>query len=112
MGHQTHVIYNVTVSVEPDIQAQWLSWMLEVHLRDMLATGCFLGFRFSELSGAEDMGPTYTIQYELAGPEDLERYEKEHAPAMRQKGQALFGTRALAFRTTMRVIAAGSLRDQ
>ena len=52
MGAKTHLIYNVTVSVESDVQAQWLSWMLEVHLREMLATGCFLGFRLSELQGA------------------------------------------------------------
>ena len=109
---KTHVIYNVTVSVEPAIQAQWLSWMLEVHLREMLATGCFLGFRFSELQGAEDAGPTYTVQYELASSEDLERYEQEFAPAMRAKGVKAFGAQALAFRTTMRVIAAGALRDQ
>jgi len=109
---ETHVIYNVTVSVEPPIQAQWLSWMLEVHLREMLATGCFLGFRFSELQGTEDAGPTYTVQYELASAEDLDRYEKEFAPTMREKGVKAFGTKALAFRTTMRVIAAGALRDQ
>ena len=86
--------------------------MLEVHLREMLATGCFLGFRFSELRGPEDAGPTYTVQYELASAEDLERYEKEFAPTMRDKGVQAFGTKALAFRTTMRVIAAGALRDQ
>ena len=109
---ETHVIYNVTVSVDPPIQAQWLSWMLEVHLREMLATGCFLGFRFSELQGPEDAGPTYTVQYELASAEDLDRYETDVAPTMRDKGLQAFGTKALAFRTTMRVIAAGALREQ
>ena len=109
---EVHVIYKVTVSVEPAIQAEWLSWMLEVHLREMLATGCFLGFRFSELQGPDDSGPTFTVQYELASTEDLERYETEFAPAMREKGVKAFGTQALAFRTTMRVIAAGALRDQ
>jgi len=112
MGNKTHLIYNVTISVEPDIQAKWLSWMLEVHLRDMLATGCFLGFRFSELQGAEDAGPTYTVQYELASQADFDHYESEFAPAMREKGKKAFGNQALAFRTTMRVIAAGALRDQ
>lgn len=112
MGAKTHLIYNVTVSVESDVQAQWLSWMLEVHLREMLATGCFLGFRLSELQGAEDAGPTYTIQYELASQEDFNRYESEFAPAMRERGTKAFGRQALAFRTTMRVIASGALRDQ
>ena len=112
MDKEITLRYNVTMSVEPDIQAKWLSWMLEVHLREMLATGCFLGFRFSELQGAEDAGPTYTVQYELASPGDFDRYESEFAPAMRKKGKEAFGNQALAFRTTMRVIAAGALRDQ
>jgi len=112
MEAQTHIIYNVTVNVEPAIQTKWMDWMLEVHLREMLATGCFLGFRFSELQGAEDTGPTFTAQYELASQEDFDRYEREFAPAMRKKGIKAFGTQALAFRTTMRVIAAGALRDQ
>lgn len=105
-------VYNVTVSVEPAIQSEWLSWMLNEHLREMLSTGCFLGFRFSELKTDEGMGPTYSVQYELASESDLDRYEREFAPAMRQKSLKRFGTQALAFRTTMRVLAHGQLRDQ
>ena len=44
--------------------------------------------------------------------DDFDRYEKEFAHEMRQKGLEKFGTKALAFRTTMRVMAQGSLRDQ
>ena len=108
----TTYLYNVTISVEPEAQAAWLQWMLEEHLRDMLGTGCFLGFRFCELQADGVQGPTYTVQYELASSDDFDRYEKEFAPEMRQKGLEKFGTKALAFRTTMRVMAQGSLRDQ
>ena len=111
MGGIQH-IYNVTVSVEPDIRNEWMTWMLNEHLREMLGTGCFLGFRFSELQTEENMGPTYSVQYELASQADFDRYEREFAPAMRQKGMQRFGTQALAFRTTMRVLAHGQLRDQ
>ena len=55
---------------------------------------------------------TYTVQYELASQADFSRYESDHAPAMRQKGLEKFGTKALAFRSTMRVLAQGALRDQ
>ena len=108
----TTLLYNVTISVEPEIQAEWLQWMLQEHLREMLGTGCFLGFRFCELQADGVQGPTYTVQYELASSEDLQRYEQEFAPHMRQKGVDRFGIKALAFRTQMRVVAQGSLRDQ
>ena len=78
----------------------------------MLSTGCFLGFRFSELHGPEESGPTYTVQYELASQEDFNHYERDFAPAMRERGRKAFGKQALAFRTTMRVIAEGAISDQ
>jgi hypothetical protein len=108
----SNLIYNVTVSVDEKIQSDWISWMLNGHLRDMLSTGCFLGFTFSELHTDAEMGPTYTVQYELASPADFERYEKEFAQQMRQKGAEVFGKKALAYRSTMRIIAKGQLRDQ
>ena len=109
---ETTLLYNVTISVEPEVQTEWLQWMLNAHLREMLGTGCFLGFRFCELLSDEVQGPTYTVQYELASSEDFERYERDFAPEMRQQGLDRFGTKALAFRTHMRVLAQGSLRDQ
>lgn len=109
---KTHLIYNVTVSVDEKLNSDWVTWMLNEHLRDMLGTGCFLGFRFCQLHTDDGMGPTYTIQYELAGKEDFDRYERDFAPGMRQKGLEKFGDQALAFRTTMDVLATGALRDQ
>ena len=106
------LLYNVTLSVEPEVHAEWLQWMLKEHLRDMLGTGCFLGFRFSELNADGVQGPTYTVQYELADQADLDRYEQEFAPELRQKGLEHFGNKVLAFRTHMRVLAQGSMRDQ
>ena len=109
---ETHLIYNVTVSVEPKVLSDWITWMLDEHLRDMLGTGCFLGFTFSELHTDNQTGPTYTVQYELTSKADFERYERQFAPKMRAEGQRKFGEKALAFRTTMSVIAKGQLRDQ
>jgi len=109
---KTHIIYNVTISVEENQNSNWLNWMLNEHLRDMMGTGCFLGFRFCELHTEQDLGPTYTVQYELASKEDLDRYEQKFAANMRAKGGQKFGDEALAFRSTMTVLAKGELRDQ
>jgi hypothetical protein len=109
---KTHIIYNVTISVDKNMTSNWMNWMLNEHLRDMMGTGCFLGFRFCELHTEQDLGPTYTVQYELASQGDLDKYEQNFAPQMRAKGAQLFGEKALAFRSTMTVLAKGELRDQ
>ena len=36
------IIYNVTVNVEAEIHNDWISWMKEVHIPDVMNTGYFL----------------------------------------------------------------------
>lgn len=108
----TKHLYNVTISVNEEAKDAWLSWMLDEHLKDMLATGCFLGFRFCQLQADGAEGPTYTVQYELASTEDMTRYERDFAPALRNKSAERFGNKALAYRSHMTVLAQGSLRNQ
>jgi hypothetical protein len=33
------ILYNVTVSVDPEIHDEWLAWMKSKHIPDVLATG-------------------------------------------------------------------------
>ena len=36
------ILYNVTVSIDYDIHQNWLKWMKEVHVPNVLATGLFI----------------------------------------------------------------------
>lgn len=35
------IIYNVTTQADHSIAGQWLQWMKEEHIPDIIATGCF-----------------------------------------------------------------------
>ena len=35
------IIYNVTVNVDEDVLSQWLRWMSENHIPDVMKTGLF-----------------------------------------------------------------------
>ncbi len=35
-------IYNVTVTLEKEIQSEWLRWMKEIHIPDVMRTGFFI----------------------------------------------------------------------
>ncbi|MFY8045434.1 MAG: DUF4286 family protein, partial [Chitinophagaceae bacterium] len=39
-------IYNVTVKIDPSIEADWIQWMKEEHIPEVLATGKFFESRF------------------------------------------------------------------
>lgn len=99
------LIYNVTIKVSHAIQADWLRWMQEVHLDEVVATGCFTSARLLHLIEADDEeGVTYAAQYEAANMADYDRYIQVHADALSKKGYDQWGDGFIAFRTLMQVI--------
>lgn len=99
-----HVLYNVTVSIDPTCEAEWLQWMREVHIPEVMSTGCFLESRLSRVNGEEEDGATYAITYVAYSQELLDRYSREFAPALQTAHSSRFAGRFAAFRTTLSVI--------
>lgn len=96
------ILYNVTVSVDPDIHEDWLQWMKHKHIPDVLATGLFIENRLLRVLGTgEDEGVTYSVQYTARTMEDYERYKDEFAPALQAEHTARYRDRFVAFRTLL-----------
>ena len=57
-------IYNVTINIDDSAHKDWLKWMVDKHIPDMLATGKFLSAKMCKVLVDEEMGgTTYSIQY-------------------------------------------------
>lgn len=98
------VLYNVTVSIDPDIHEEWLSWMRQNHIPDVLNTGCFIEARILRVHGEEEGGLTYAISY-LAPNEDLyNKYLSTHAPVLQAEHSDKYKGRFAAFRTILSVV--------
>jgi len=97
-------IYNVTINIEEPVHNEWLRWMQEKHIPEVLATGKFSEAKMSQVMVDEEEGVTYSIQYTTDSKETLERYYLEDAARLRQEGIQLFGDKLLAFRTELKVI--------
>jgi hypothetical protein len=97
------IIYNVTINLEDSIHQEWLDWMQEKHLAEVMATGMFSSYKMLKLlSRQEDeTGTTYAIQYSSKSMADYERYQAEFAPALQADGMAKFGGKFIAFRTLL-----------
>ena len=99
------IIYNVTIKVDAAIAHQWLDWMLNQHLADVMNTGCFTATKVVRLLEVDDSeGPTYAIQYSAASKADYNLYIEKHAPLMRQKSIDKWGSGFIAFRSLMQVL--------
>jgi hypothetical protein len=99
------IIYNVTIKVDKSIAEQWLQWLKETHIPEVLATGCFQSHTVVRLLEVDDSeGPTYAIQYNAASKADYNRYITIHAEELRKKSFAEWGNRFIAFRSVMQIV--------
>lgn len=98
-------IYNVTVKLNWSIHEEWIKWMQEVHLNDVMATNCFTKYQFVRLLEIDEAeGPTYAIQYYCESKSLYNKYIEIYAPKLRQDGLSLFGDKMIGFRSLMQIV--------
>ena len=99
-------IYNVTTNIEASAHDQWLAWMKETHIPDVLATGKFLSAKMCKVLVDEDMGGiTYSVQFTTVDKATLERYYNEDAHNLRQDASKRFAGKFVSFRTELEIIS-------
>ncbi|HEX8269319.1 MAG TPA: DUF4286 family protein [Flavobacterium sp.] len=100
------IIYNVTTNIHESVHDQWLKWLQEIHIPEVLATGKFTSARVVKVMIEEEMGgQTYSVQFTAESRELLERYYLEDAPRLRAETLRLFADKALSFRTELQLIS-------
>jgi hypothetical protein len=104
----TALIYNVTVKVAAKAHHDWVNWMRDIHIPEVMATACFSSYRFLHLEGYDDEeGFTYAIQYACPSRALFDIYQVEHAPLMQQKYKEIFDGQIVVFRTILKMIGEG-----
>ena len=99
------IIYNVTIKLDEAIHAPWLEWLQQVHIPEVIATGCFTKAAILRLVEVDDSeGPTYAVQYHAESKALYNTYIENHAPEMRRRSFDKWGNRFVAFRSVMQVV--------
>ncbi|RNL93432.1 DUF4286 family protein [Sinomicrobium pectinilyticum] len=99
-------IYNITINIDEAVHDEWLIWMRETHIPDMLATGKFLNARMLKVLVEEEMGGiTYSVQYFTDSKATLEKYYEEDASRLREEEQKRFADKFVTFRTELEIIS-------
>ena len=98
-------IYNVTTNIQEDVHDEWLDWMKNEHIPDMLNTKKFTKALMSRVLVEEEMGGiTYSVQYTCINKEMLQKYYAEDAADLRSRSKAFEG-KFVAFRTEMEIVS-------
>jgi hypothetical protein len=98
------IIYNVTIQVDKSVADEWLKWMKEIHMPEVLQTGMFFDARLCRLLEQDETeAKTYTAQYFCDTLTEYNTYISDYAQGLREKGFSAFGNKFVAFRTVMEV---------
>jgi hypothetical protein len=97
-------IYNVTVNIDDSVHDEWIDWMKKTHVPDVMNSGCFTESRIVKVLHVNDTGQTYSFQYTFKDMKDIERYQKEFAPALQADVKQKYGEKFTAFRTLLEIV--------
>src|SRR5258708_2398764 len=96
------IIYNVTINIDPSVHEDWLQWMREIHIPEVMQTNLFIENRILKvMSDDEAEGFTYSIQYTCNSISDYEKYKTQHAPSLQAKHTERYKDKFVSFRTLL-----------
>jgi len=99
------IIYNVTTKVAHSIAAEWLEWIKNEHIPELISTGCFTHAVVLQLVESDDEeGTNYAVQYHAESKAFYNKYMEKFADAMRKKSIDKWGDKTISFRTLMQVV--------
>ena len=99
------IVYNVTSGVDKNVEMEWLSWMKEIHVPQVMKTQMFVSYRFYKvLSGENKSSESYAIQYLASSMSHVDKYLEKFAPQLRNDVNKRFGDSVTSFRTLLQEI--------
>ncbi len=98
------IIYNVTVNIENDVREEWLQWMKEEHIPNVMKTGFFIENKICKVLVDEEQGTTYSIQYTCESMEKLQDYQRGHAPRLQKEHADRYANKFVAFRSLLEIV--------
>lgn len=98
------IIYNVTMAVDLAIHDEWIVWMANEHMPEVLATGKFVDVKMYRVLLEKEDSITYSVQYFVENLSQVQLYLAEHAHELQAKHQQKYADKVVSFRTVLEEI--------
>lgn len=100
------IIYSVTIYIQKEVEKEWLGWMKEVHIQDVIETGHFSSCKmYKIIVPSHSSGETaYCIQYECKSLDDYTLYFENHASRLQKEHTIKFQNKVKAARAVLEEI--------
>lgn len=100
------ILYNVTINIDNRVADEWLTWMKEVHLPEVMATTYFVKYQICKmLTEVEDNGgTTYAIQFFARHLEDLTEYQRDYEAELQTKHHYRYLNQYVTFHSVLEIL--------
>ncbi|QXU40764.1 DUF4286 family protein [Pedobacter sp. D749] len=98
-------LYNVTLILEDAAAEEWLQWMQDIHIPEVMATGLFVSNRLLKVVDSPNEGVTYCTQYVVETLDNYNKYQETFAPALQAELNEKFKNRFVAYRSLMEFVS-------
>jgi hypothetical protein len=96
------IVFNITVNISYAAEKEWLSYMKQTHIPEIMATGLPLDVKLLKLlTEIENDGSTYTSQFSFRTMEDFLAYQTDHQANIQDKHHRIFNGQYVSFRTLL-----------
>jgi hypothetical protein len=92
------------MSVDLAIHDEWIVWMTNEHMPEVLATGKFVDVKMYRVLLEKEDSITYSVQYFAENLEQVQLYLAEDAHELQAKHQQKYADRVVSFRTVLEEI--------
>ena len=99
------ILYNVTVAIDKKVETEWIAWMKQIHIPEVMETNQFEESKFFKVLNTEDTeASSYSVQYFATEMTNLQMYMAAFAPELQQKALLKFPNQIAAFRTLLQSV--------
>lgn len=99
------LLYNVTIGIDAGVEDEWVQWMKQKHIPEVLSTGMFVDSKMYKILNTDDEGTiSYSIQYFALSIEHVQQYLEIFAPKLIEEHREKFKDKHVAFRTLLQEV--------
>ena len=99
------IIYNITTKVHSSIAAEWLQWIKEIHVKEVMKSDCFTKYKIVKLLEVDDIeGPTFAVQFFAESKALYNRYIEKFAGEVRKRSFDKWGDKFISIRSVMQIV--------
>lgn len=96
------LLYNITIGIDKEVEHEWLQWIKEEHIPEVMRTNMFTDFKIYKVLHDQDEGTiSYSIQYLAETLDQVTVYFEKFAPSLQEKLRLRFKDKHVAFMTLL-----------